>query len=309
MKTVLLTGATRGLGLAIAQELDRTDTFSLVLAVRDLAAGERVAATLRRPARVVRLDTGALGEVHRFARAWNEPLFGLVNNAGLQETGGVSFTTEGIESTLAVNHLGPLALTLGLLPSLVGGRVIGIGSGTHNPENRTATMWGFRGARYTSIEALARGEADAPDERQAGLDRYATSKLLSTVTLMALARQHPQTGFYTLDPGMLPGTGLARTAPGYARFAWSYLLPWLVPLLPDASTPARSASVARRLLEAEGLTSGQVYDFRGEPSRRVWAPARAPDLAARVLDESLAWLGTLDGRAPPARPLPSAPAA
>jgi len=295
MKTVLLTGATRGLGLAIAEELDRGDAFSLVLAVRDRAAGERVARALRRPARVVVLDTGVLADVRRFTDAWNEPLHALVNNAGVQETHATTFTAEAVESTLAVNHLGPLALSLGLLPWLDGGRVIGVGSGTHNPTNRTATMWGFRGARYTSIPALARGETDARDARQAGMDRYATSKLLAMVTTAALARRHPGTQFLTLDPGMLPGTGLARSAPWYVRFVWSTLLPWLVPLLPDASTPARSAAAARGLLERSALVSGEVYDFTGAPSRRVWPPARDPALGDRVLEESLAFLAAQGG--------------
>jgi len=42
--------------------------------------------------------------------------------------------------------------------------------------------------------------------------------------------------------------------------------------------------------------SGEVYDFGGEPSRRVWAPARSPDLATRVLGESLAFLAALASR-------------
>jgi len=290
MKTVLLTGATRGLGLAIARELDQDDSLSLVLAVRDVAAGEAVARTLRRPAQVVRLDTGVLGEVARFAQAWDRPLFALIHNAGLQETGPASYTTEGVETTLAVNHLGPLALTLGLRPWLANGRVLGIGSGTHNPENRTATMFGFRGGRFTSIEALARGETDAATDRQAGMDRYATSKLLAMAASIELARRLPSVCSVVLDPGMLPGTGLVRSAPWYARLGWSTVLRALVPLLPDASTPARSAAIAGRLVGSERMASGEVYDFTGGPSPRVWSVARDPAFGARVVDDSVAFL-------------------
>lgn len=298
MRTIMITGATRGFGLAIAQALAREEDVSLILAVRDVAAGERVAASLPRPARVVTLDVGSLAAVRRFTDGFREPLTALVNNAGLQCMGPSTFTDEGIETTLAVNHLGPLALTLGLLPWLEGGRVLGVGSGTHNPEHRGATRWGFRGGRYTTVDALARGEHDAPDDVQRGKDAYATSKLLSTVTTMALAKRYPSTAFATMDPGLMPGTGLARMAPWYARLVWSTVMRWLVPLLDDASTPARSAEAVRRLMRAPTWVPGEVYGSDGTPSRRVWAPAREPALGARVLDESLVLLARHGAIAP-----------
>lgn len=290
MKTILLTGASRGLGRAIARALDAADDVSLVLAVRDRAAGEQVAASLRRPAEVVELDVSSIEAVTRFGAGWRRPLHALVNNAGLQLTGPTVMTPEGLEATLATNHLGPLQLTLGLLPHLRGGRVLGIGSGTHNPDNRMATLFGFRGGRFTSIAALSRGEGDGRSDRQRGMDRYATSKLVSMAATFELARRHPATAFATLDPGLMPGTGLARTQPWLARLGWSTLLRWLVPLLPDASTPARSARAARHLLLEAELAPGEVYDFTGSPSRRVHPSVRSPDLGRTVLDQSLALL-------------------
>jgi len=297
MRTILVTGATRGLGLALARSLDTHDDVELVLAVRDVEAGRVVARQLRR-AEAVPLDTGSLDSIDELVSSWRRPLHALVHNAGLQLSGPTSFTAEGLETTLAVNHLGPLAMTLGLLPYLAGGRVVGIGSGTHNPENRTATMFGFRGARFTSIEALARGDCEASNDAQRGLDRYATSKLLSTVTAMELARRHAGTTFATFDPGLMPGTGLVRTAPWYVRASWSSVLRWVAPLLPDTSTPERSAASLSRLLLGERLTSGEVYGHDGTPSKRVWSGAREPTLAARVLDESLAALASRGTRAP-----------
>jgi len=291
MKTILVTGATRGLGLAIAHALDQVPDVALVLAVRDAESGRRAAASLRRPAEVVRLDVSLLADVTRFAAEWDRPIFALVNNAGLQITGPTERTPEGFERTLAVNHLGPTRLTLGLLEHLRGGRVLGIGSGTHNPGNAMARLFGFRGgAPSASIESLARGEIDATNDRQRGFDRYATSKLVAMAATMELARRHVDITFATLDPGLMPGTDLARTAPWIARAAWSTVLRWLVPILPDASTPRRSAQAARTLLLERRLVSGEVYDFRARPSTRVWARAREPELGRRVLDETIALL-------------------
>jgi protochlorophyllide reductase len=289
MRTILVTGATRGLGLSLVRALDAHDDVSLVLAVRDLEAGRAVARTLRR-AEAVSLDTGSLASIRALGARWDRPLHALVHNAGVQETARTTFTAEGIETTFAVNHLGPLALTLGLAPHVRGGRVVMLGSGTHNPDNRTATMFGFRGGRFTSVEAHLRGECDASTDRQRGMDRYATSKLLAMLTTMALARRDPRTTFFTFDPGLMPGTGLARTAPPMQAWAWKHLLPWLAPLLPDTSTPERSAASLTTLLLAGAIDSGEVYGHDATPSRRVWKGARDPELAARVLDESLAAL-------------------
>jgi NAD(P)-dependent dehydrogenase (short-subunit alcohol dehydrogenase family) len=166
MRTILVTGATRGLGLSLARALDAHDDVSLVLGVRDLEAGRDVAKTLRR-AEAALLDTGALASIRAFVARWDRPLHALVHNAGIQETADTTFTAEGVETTFAVNHLGPLALTLGLAPHVRGGRVVMLGSGTHNPDNRTATMFGFRGGRFTSLEAHLRGECGRFDRSPA----------------------------------------------------------------------------------------------------------------------------------------------
>lgn len=293
-KTILITGATRGLGLAIAQTLDRETDASLVLAVRDPRRGAEVASTLTRRHEVVGLDVSSLDEVRSFTEAWSRPLDGLVNNAGLQVTGPVTFTREGIEETIATNHLGPAWLTLGLARRLRGAHVVSIGSGTHNPEHPTAPWFGFRGGIFTSIDELARGGWDAKSDRLRGAGRYATSKLLSTVWTLALARRLSRAGAptflpYTLDPGLMPGTDLARTAPAIARWFLATVMRWLVPLLPDASTPARSASALRRLLEDPSIEPGEVYDFDAARSKHVWPRARDIELGERVFRETIAF--------------------
>lgn len=291
MKKILITGASRGLGLAMARALDGAPDLELVLAVRDLAAGRRAAASLRGPVRVIELDTGSRESIRRLIDAWREPLHALVNNAGLQFSGSTVFNDAGVEMTLAVNHLGPLELSAGLLPWLSGGRIMGIGSGTHNPHNRTARLFGFRGGNFTTIEELARAKAQRNSNRGRGMDLYATSKLLAMASSVELARRFPQAGFFVLDPGLMPGTGLIRTAPLPARLAWHSLLRWLVPVLPDASTPQRSAQAARRLLLERPIAPGEIYDFNADPSGRVWSLVRDPAFGRVVVDESFTFLG------------------
>lgn len=297
METYLVTGATQGLGLATAAALAADRSRRVVLAVRDADRGRKVAAEIGPNVDVERLDLTSIAEVRRFVDAWDRPLRGLVNNAGVQLTGPTRVSADGLEETIAVNHLAAMELTIGLLPHLEGGRVLFIGSGTHNPANRNATMFGFRGARYTSIEALAHGETDGADERQGGLDRYATSKFLNTVCAVELARRHDsrRVAFYTLDPGLMAGTGLARTAPVVVRLLWSTVLRWISPLLPDTSTPERSAAAAAWILTDPALTSrsGEIFAFDRRPSTRVWDLVLDPETGRRAVDETLEFLAAL----------------
>jgi hypothetical protein len=70
-------------------------------------------------------------------------------------------------------------------------------------------------------------------------------------------------------------------------WAWKNLLPWLAPLLPDTSTPERSAASLTKLLHDGAIDSGEVYAHDGTRSSRVWKGARDHALGQRVLDESL----------------------
>ena len=290
MKTILITGATRGLGLAFATRLAQDPENHLVLGVRDLEAGRRIADRLGDNVEVASLDMASAVSIQSFLDGWSTPLFALINNAGLQIHGPAQFSPDNVEMTLAVNHLGVLQLTQGLLPWLEDGIVLGIGSGTHNPNDAAAKMFGFRGGRFSSIEALAQGRTDAETERQAGFDRYATSKLLSMATSVELARRHPRTRFITLDPGLMPGTGLVRTAPRVVQLAWKFAMPLLVPLIPGASTPENSAAAGCNILFDTNSASGETYDHRGAMSADVWDKVTDPAFGQTVLDQSLSHL-------------------
>lgn len=290
-RTIIITGATRGLGLALAKTLIKQDDIELVLAVRDLEKGQRLAQVLGARASAARLDMASMSSITAFAENWDRPIFGLINNAGLQNVGPVRFSGDGIEISLAVNHLGPLRLTLDLLPWLEGGKVLGIGSGTHNPEDKAATRFGFRGGRFTSIQALARGEVDASTNKQAGFDRYATSKLLAMATSVELARRFPKTQFLCLDPGLMPGTGLARTAPRLVQLVWNTVLPLAVPFMSGASTPAKSASAgAALLLDRVPTENGEIYDHHARRADDVWDKVLDPKFGGEIMDQSLSFL-------------------
>jgi protochlorophyllide reductase len=265
-----------------------------VLAVRDLDRGAALARELGPLSEARFLDCASVASVRRFADSWQGPIAGLINNAGVQIISGTRNSQDGYEETFAVNHLAALLLTLRLLRPLTGGRVLFIGSGTHVPGEPWARLFGFRGARFTSIAALSRGESEELEDQQMGRDRYATSKFLTTVTTIALARRIPadKTAFFCLDPGLMAGTGLARMQSPTRRWLWTNVLPVLARLLPGNSTPERSAEAARFLLcEAPRQASCQVFSFDKKPCKHVWSRAYDEDVGRAVLDDSCALLG------------------
>lgn len=291
MQRFIVTGGNRGLGFALARHIAATPDAEVVLAVRDPDSGRRAAQEIGANASVMELDLADGASVNRFAEAVDGPVAGLVNNAGIQIANETRETADGFEETFAVNHLNALKLTLGLRDRLRGGRVMFIGSGTHNPRHPTATRFGFRGEQFRSIENCARGLNSADDIGQLGKDRYATTKFLNMATTVELARRYDPRELLVLclDPGLMPGTDLARTAPAFLRFGWHYVLPIAARVLPDASTPDRSGRAGAWLMTApaEEVRHGGIYSYDRRLSKRVIERVHDPDVGRTVVDDSL----------------------
>ena len=121
-QTVLITGASSGIGLALAQELQGPGfNATVVMACRSLKKCEAV-----KPdgARCMRLDLADLSSVEAFAADFTasySSLDALINNAGLV-AGPDTKTKQGYELNLGVMHLGHFALTRLLLPLLTAPR-------------------------------------------------------------------------------------------------------------------------------------------------------------------------------------------
>ncbi|SEH10674.1 SDR family NAD(P)-dependent oxidoreductase [Thermoleophilum album] len=115
---ILLTGATGGLGAAIARELSRRNGH-LVLSGRRREQLERLARSLEGPSEVIPADLEQPSEVERLAREAG-PVDVLVANAALPASGPLlDFTGEQIDRALSVNLRAPIMLTRLLLPGMV----------------------------------------------------------------------------------------------------------------------------------------------------------------------------------------------
>ena len=192
--------------------------------------------------------------------------------------------------TFATNHLGPFALTEALLPHLPdGAHVLFVASGVEDPERKPAKAAGFRGGRYISAEASARGEWEPGGARNPGFDAYATSKQAVLAAALALARENPRLRINAVEPGFTPNTGLGRDANPVLRLAANRLLPLLAPRMKYWSTPERAARLEARLLTDGSAGTGTYFDDGGRP---MLGSERARDVAFqdRVVAETRALL-------------------
>lgn len=201
-RTIVVTGATSGLGLHIARQLN-TAGHQLILLGRDPARAEQLRRTL--PAStVVTADLASRPGIVTAVTAitgCTTRVDTLINNAGVMLPHR-TVNDAGIEMNRAIHHLAPHHLTAGLLPLLQhdDARVINVNSAGH------------RSALFTpgpvELDLTDLDSARSYDPFLA----YSRSKLANLLDTYEFQRQHPAITFAAVHPGMVR-TDLGRHFP------------------------------------------------------------------------------------------------
>jgi NAD(P)-dependent dehydrogenase (short-subunit alcohol dehydrogenase family) len=259
--TVVLTGATRGIGRAAAVELARRGAeVAIVGRVR-----ERVRETAREAgAREHVADLASMDEVRRLAAELLERyprIDVLANNAGAMFTSR-HVTPDGFEQTFALNHLAPFLLTNLLTERL--------------SESRARVV-------TTSSDAHRGGLLDLDDlQSENGRYRpgraYATSKLCNVLFTRELQRRNPRLAVNCFHPGVIR-SGFARNDGALVRIGAMLLGPFL-------KSPARGAKgLVWLALDPEAGALRGAYLEKGRP-REPSAQAQDDRLAAELWERS-----------------------
>ncbi|MFH8709429.1 SDR family NAD(P)-dependent oxidoreductase [Streptomyces rubrogriseus] len=296
-KVYVITGPTSGFGRRTALELAKHGT--VVLVGRNAAKLDDVRSIIvGRGGKAVSVlcDLSDPTSVRRAVAQITElglPITGVLNNAGIFPNR-PGTNALGWDTAYATNHIGPFVFTEMLVPHLEdGAQVVFIVSAVEDPERKAATMSGFRGARYISAEASARGEWKPGGSKLPGADAYATSKQCNLATVLAFARETPRLRFNAIEPGFAPGTNLGRDAGLFLRLLSKYVLSPVAPLIKYWTNPGTAARMITRILTDESDTTGVYYDEKGRPMRGS-AQVHDPAFNARVVAETRALLGTVD---------------
>ena len=173
-KTAIVTGASRGLGLALARELAERG-WRLVVDARGADALERARVDLSERTDVVALAGDVADENHRRALvdAAGRRLELLVNNASVLGASPLpplaEYPLDQLEQVLRVNVIAPLALTQLALPRLADGAVVL--NVTSDAAVEAYPGWGGYGASKAALEQLSAVlGAERPDLRVYAVD-------------------------------------------------------------------------------------------------------------------------------------------
>jgi NAD(P)-dependent dehydrogenase (short-subunit alcohol dehydrogenase family) len=268
----LVTGATSGIGLATARELaarratlvlvgrNETKTRALVQALR-----QRTNTQIGAPAvEYLLADLSSQAEVRGLAKAFQRrygALHVLVNNAGLISLRRQQ-TVDGLELTLAVNHLAPFLLTTLLLDTLrasAPARVVTVASAAH------------RGAQ------MPFDDLQQTQGRYSGLRAYGQSKLANIMFTYALARRLTGSNVTanTLHPGFV-ASGFARNNGVGMNLAMTIVRPFAISpeqgaqtTLYLASSPQAETVSGQYFVKCQrARSSPESYDKAGQ--ERLW---------------------------------------
>jgi NAD(P)-dependent dehydrogenase (short-subunit alcohol dehydrogenase family) len=199
--TIVITGATDGLGKGIARELAPTGA-RLILHGRNEEKGQALLDELgsERAGELEwrRADFASLDEVRELADvlADEERIDVLVNNAGIGTAGPREESDDGYELTFQVNYLAPFVLTRRLLPLL----------------ERSAP------ARIVNVSSAGQAPIDFDDVMlegdYSGVQAYCQSKLALVMLTFDLAQELEGTGVTAncLHPGTYMPTNMVKRA-------------------------------------------------------------------------------------------------
>ena len=267
-KTIVITGASDGIGAAAARKL-KADGHLVVVVGRDANKTKTVANEINAPYEIA--DFSELGQVTALAAALDskyEKIEVLANNAGVM-FGNFAKTVDGFERTFQVNHLAPFLLT-----HLLHTKLLVSAATVVNTSSMTAKMWG-------QLDLTDLNNEINYDEKRA----YGTAKLCNILFTKEFDRRFRKSGINTVafHPGVVSTNFASDPDSSFHKIYHSGGKPTMSMITPDAG-----ADQLIWISEGEAgkdWQPGEYYDLRkpGELSEQ----ASDLKLALQLWDESV----------------------
>ncbi|KAL1968278.1 hypothetical protein VTN77DRAFT_2113 [Rasamsonia byssochlamydoides] len=266
-KTVLVTGATAGLGFEAALKFLKLGVTSLIIGSRSLERGQQAKEELERRAnrpgvvKVWHLDQNSFQSVREFVERVNNEIPQLdvaLLNAGLLHREYV-VSPDGWEETLQVNTLSTALLALLLLPKLRES------SSVSSPAHLTIVSSGAL-ARVREKEVPTDGgllkNLSSP-ERRNNRSRYGPSKLLVEYVARNIAEltRNPDGSLQLIVNTAIPGFCVSSLGRQYNRFLERWIIRLFTALLARTAEQGSRALVSAALQGAE--SHGKSWEGNG----------------------------------------------
>lgn len=272
-RTVVVTGGARGMGREASLRLAALGARVVILDVDDDGARATAAeiTAVGGAADTLHVDLAEPSSVREVAAAVLDlcpRIDVLLNNAGTFRAA-LTRNSEGVESTLAVNHVGPFLLTQLLLDRLIESRarVVFVSSDAH-----------YQATAFDDVDTAPLWKRDKPDPN-AGFAAYNRSKLLVAACARELAERTRGTGVTvnTLTPGALIPTNIYDEVTGpFAAFVTV-----MKPVLRTVDEAMPTYLYVCTSPELDGVSGFYVKDRRAqEAARAVLDPQRRAELWA-----------------------------
>lgn len=267
-KTIVITGASDGIGAAAARKL-KADGHLVVVVGRDANKTKTVANEINAPYEIA--DFSELGQVTALAAALDskyEKIEVLANNAGVM-FGNFAKTVDGFERTFQVNHLAPFLLT-----HLLHTKLLVSAATVVNTSSMTAKMWG-------QLDLTDLNNEIEYDEKRA----YGTAKLCNILFTKEFDRRFRKSGINTVafHPGVVSTNFASDPDSSFHKIYHSGGKPTMSMITPEAGAD-------QLIWISEGKAGkdwqpGEYYDLRkpGELSEQ----ASDLKLALQLWDESV----------------------
>jgi NAD(P)-dependent dehydrogenase (short-subunit alcohol dehydrogenase family) len=267
-KIIIVTGSNSGIGKETAKVLAEMGA-TVIMAVRnrekgEMARAEIFAETGNESVSVMVCDIASGDSIRRFSEEFksrHDRLDVLINNAGAVFAKR-QLSVDGMESSMAVNYVGPFRLTRELLPLLK----------ASTPSRIVNVSSGLSGSAEIDFDDLQR------EKGYKGMQAYAGSKLMLTTYTLELARRLEGTGVTAnvVEPGFV-ATNLGRNS-GSLLNSVMFTLVRPMQITPDKA--AENTVYAATSPKLEGVT-GRVFAKKqekqtpsitqnGEARRRLW---------------------------------------
>jgi NAD(P)-dependent dehydrogenase (short-subunit alcohol dehydrogenase family) len=260
-KTIVITGATSGLGQAAAIDLGKRGARILCLG-RDAARGAAVVSEIKRAggqAEFLSVDLLSIADLSRVAAELLSRVGSidvLINNAG-GNFKALGKTGDGFEKTFALNVVAPFVLSHRLRPALraAGGRIINVATGV--PGGASLELADLREPRSYSA-----------------LGTYTKAKLAVIMMTLEQAERWKADSIsaVVIHPGIIPGTRFGSEMPAAMLAIGSFI----AKLFGMASTPAQAQERYRQA--AFGAVPTGTFLAQGKPAQ---PPKAAQDPAQR----------------------------